>query len=98
MPNSVSTLLLSLPLSYWPNASLCGAQNDPLRHLTHGQIAPQRNQQLARQRYDHGLADVTSGACSALAIPLRQRTVLLEYEPAPSQLHQAAPHPGITGP
>src|SRR5271170_4229330 len=53
--------------------------------------APERDQQLARQRHDQRLAR-RRGIRGSLPIPFGERTVLLEQEKPPRQLDHPAPH------
>src|SRR5258708_6551455 len=76
----------------------CGrAQDGALGQLAIGHVAPERDQELARQSDDHGLADVAFGAGHALEKPARQRALLLEHGPAPGQLQHSFAHPPIAG-
>src|SRR4051812_5249149 len=54
------------------------ARDDARRRLAGGHHAPQRNQELAREGHDQGLARATTGVRGTGPIPLRQRTLLLE--------------------
>src|SRR5215210_8390563 len=75
--------------------SRCRAQNDTLRRLAGRYEAPQGDQELPREGHDHGLARAAAGIRGAGPIPLRQGTVLLEQQEAPSQLHHAASNAGV---
>src|SRR5580704_10952422 len=55
--------------------SLCGTQNDAVRHHALLQEPPQGDQKLARQGHDHGLASA-AGVLGADAKPLCQGTVV----------------------
>ena len=68
--------------------SLCGTQNDAVRHHALPHEPPQGDQKLARQGHDHGLASA-AGVFGAGSKPLRQGAVLLEYEKSPRQLDHA---------
>ena len=57
----------------------CCPQYNALRNLAGGHQAPQRDEQFARQRDDHGLAGTGPPIRRALLKPLRQRTVFLEH-------------------
>src|SRR6266516_3621057 len=59
--------------------SLCGTQNDAVRHHAVPHESPQGDQKLARQGHDHGLASA-AGVLGAGSEPLRQGAVLLEHE------------------
>src|SRR3546814_4725070 len=72
-----------------------GGQARAVRHRAGLDIAPQRDQQLAGERHDHDLADASFGTAGALGEPAAQRALRLEAQPAPGQLHQAAPRPGV---
>src|SRR6266699_3127778 len=65
--------------------SLCGTQNDAVRHHAVPHESPQCDQKLARQGHDHGLASA-AGVLGAGSEPLRQGAVRLEHEKAPRQL------------
>src|SRR5438445_1662112 len=70
--------------------SLCGTQNDAVRHHAVPHESPQGDQKLARQGHDHGLASA-AGVLGAGSEPLRQGAVLLEHEKSPRQLDHAPP-------
>ena len=55
---------------------------------------PQRDQQLAGQCHNHGLAGFR-GLLRTPPIPLRQSAVLLEQQESPRQLDHATAHTGI---
>lgn len=55
------------------------AQLDTVRYLTSRDQAPQRYQQLARQRHDHCRLARAARPLGPHAIPPRQRTVFLEH-------------------
>src|SRR6266436_182833 len=76
--------------------SLCGTQNDAVRHHAVPHESPQGDQKLARQGHDHGLASA-AGVLGAGSEPLRQGAVLLEHEKSPRQLDHAPPNPRIPG-
>lgn len=57
-----------------------------LRELTELDEAPQRDQQLARQRHDPDLPHPLAAAAEARPVPLRQRTLGLEAKPGPRLL------------
>jgi hypothetical protein len=59
-------------------------QDDTLRDLAGRHQLPQCNQQLARQRDNHGLAGGAAGIGCPRPIPLGQGAVLLEHQEAPS--------------
>src|SRR6516225_4774004 len=69
--------------------SMCGTQNDAIRHEP-----PQRDQKLARQGHDHGLAS-TARVLGAGSKPLRQGAVLLEHEKSPRQLDHTSSNPSV---
>src|SRR5215475_12893157 len=71
--------------------SLRRAQNDSVRHYSLSHEPPQGDQKLARQGHDHGLARAAR-VLGAGSKPLRQGTVLLEYEKSPRQLDHASPN------
>src|SRR5271156_2843889 len=56
-------------------------------------VAPQRHQQLARERHRHDLADPPLGVADPLDVPAAQRAVRLKLQPAPGQLHHQAADP-----
>ena len=76
--------------------SLCGTQNDAVRHHALPHEPPQGDQKLARQGHDHGLASA-AGVLGAGSEPLCQGAVLLEQEKSPRQLDHAPPNPRIPG-
>jgi hypothetical protein len=57
--------------------------------------APERDEQLSRERHDHLRPPRGGRTFCPRAVPLGERTVLLEPQEAPGKLDQAAPHPGI---
>jgi 2-methylisocitrate lyase-like PEP mutase family enzyme len=59
--------------------------------------APQRNDQFACQRDDHGLARATTAISGAGAIPHCQRALLLKHQKPPGELDHAAADPGVAG-
>src|SRR5207302_5623096 len=59
--------------------------------------APQRNDQFACQRDDHGLARATTAVGGAGAIPRCERALLLKHQKAPGELDHGATDPGIAG-
>src|SRR4051812_7883533 len=62
---------------------------------TRSHHAPQRDQQLSRQRHDQGLARAATGVGRARPVPLRQRTLLLMKQEAPGQLDHPAADAGV---
>src|SRR5262249_50931789 len=68
-----------------------------IQWLTISDKAPQRNDQFACQRDDHGLARATTAVGGAGAIPQCQRALLLKHQKAPGELDHAAADPGIAG-
>src|SRR3954468_14019357 len=72
-------------------------QNDALQWFASSDKAPERNDQLACQRDDHGLARATTAISGAGAIPHCQRALLLEHQKAPGELDHGAADPGIAG-
>src|SRR6516162_8814238 len=62
--------------------SMYGTQNDAVRQYAIPHEPPQRDQKLARQGHDHGLAS-TAHVLGAGSKPLRQGAVLLEHEKSP---------------
>src|SRR5246127_4380143 len=61
-------------------------QDDALQWLTGRDKAPERNDQFACQRDDHGLAGATTAVGGAGALPQCQRAVLLKPKKAPGEL------------
>src|SRR3954466_7202514 len=61
----------------------CRTQDNAVRSLAGGHHAPQRNEQLSRQRHDQGLARAAPGIGRARPIPLGQCTLLLVQQKAP---------------
>src|SRR5260370_30238578 len=72
-------------------------QLDALRHLAGGRQPPQCDEQLARQRDDHGFARGAAAISGALAEPPDEPAVLLEDQKAPSQLDHAAANTAVAG-
>src|ERR1700756_1713089 len=72
-------------------------QDDALQWLTGRDKAPERNDQFACQRDDHGLAGATTAVGGAGAIPQCQRAVLLKPQKAPGELDHGAADPGVAG-
>jgi hypothetical protein len=66
---------LSIPTTLQPSCSRCWTQDDTQRHLAGLDEPPKRDEQLAGQCYDHGLAFLASG--DARLIPLYQSAVPL---------------------
>src|SRR5262245_55461199 len=69
-------------------------QNDAVGYHSLPHQAPQRDQQLASQCHDHGLARA-GRSLRAGSIPPRQSAVLLEHEKSPRQLDHAGPHANV---
>ena len=65
--------------AFWVLRSLCGTQNDAVRHHALPHEPPQGDQKLARQGHDHGLASA-AGVVGTGSEPLRQGAVILEHE------------------
>src|SRR6202035_2588511 len=74
------------PALFRTNRSDGGAQLGARRHLARRDVAPQCDQQLAGQCDNHLGAPDAPRMRGARLEPLRQGAVLLEHEPAPSQL------------
>src|SRR3954466_1726259 len=72
-------------------------KDDALQCLASSDKAPERNDQFACQRDDHGLARATTAVGGTGAIPQCQRAVLLKHQKAPGELDHGAAHPGIAG-
>src|SRR5208283_5574016 len=84
----LSFLVLECCSRRWP-------QLDTVRHLAGRDQAPQRDQQLARQRHDHRRLARAARPLSAQPEPFCERALSLELEEAPSELDQATTHAGI---
>ena len=67
-------------------------QDDTVRRLAGGHQTPQRDEQLARQRHDHGLARAAASVRRPRPVPDRQTAGLLEPEKTPGELDHAAAH------
>src|SRR5204863_7548103 len=80
-----------------PGPSACRTQDDALQCLPSGDKAPERDDQFACQRDDHGLARAFTAISGAGAIPHCQRALLLKHQKAPGELDHAAPDPGVAG-
>src|SRR6478735_11472896 len=78
-------------------SSASRAQLDALRHLAGGHQPPQGDEQLTRQRHDHGFARGLAAIGGALAEPADEPAVLLEDQKAPGQLDHAAADPAVAG-
>ncbi len=72
-----------------------GGETPAGRQLAGLDVAPQRDQQLAGKCHDHDLADASFGTAGTLDEPATERTVRLEAQPTPCQLHQDTAHPRI---
>src|SRR6516165_865017 len=72
-------------------------QDDTLQWLTSGDKAPERDDQFACQRDDHGLARANTAIGGAGAIPQGQCALLLKPQKAPGELDHAAAGPGVAG-
>jgi len=73
------------------------AKNDSFRNLTGRRHAPERDEQLSRQRYDHRLACAAASVGRPSAEPLGKLAVFLKLEEAPGQLDHSAPYSRIAG-
>src|SRR3954463_5410409 len=73
-------------------------EDDALRRLAGGHQPPQRDEQLPRQRHDHGLARAAAGVRGARPVPPGEVTVPLEAQEAPGELEHAAAHAGVAHP
>src|SRR5215813_5213159 len=71
------------------------AKENAFQRLPGHHEAPQCDKQLARKRYDHGLACAAAGIRRPRLIPTCQYAVLLEPEEPPSQLDHAAAYAGV---
>ena len=67
-------------------------QDDTVRRLAGGHQTPQRDEQLARQRHDHGLARAAASVRRPCPVPDRQTAGLLQPEETPGELDHAAAH------
>src|SRR6266480_2137319 len=72
-------------------------QDYALQWLARGDKAPERNDQFACQRDDHGLARADTAISGASAIPHCERALLLKHQKAPGELDHAAADPGVAG-
>ena len=75
--------------------SCSGTQPHTFGHDAVAREAPERDQQLARQRHNKRLAH-RRGIRRSLPIPFGQRTVLLEHKEPPRQLDHASPYARVT--
>src|SRR5947207_9515419 len=73
-----------------PGPSARRTQDDALQCLASGDKAPERNDEFACQRDDHGLARANTAIGGAGAIPQCERTLLLKHQKAPGELDHAA--------
>src|SRR3954453_11553080 len=80
-----------------PGPSTCRTQDDALQCLASGDKPPERNDQFACQRNDHGLACANTAIGGAGPVPPCQRTLLLKSQKAPGELDHAAADPGVAG-
>ena len=86
---------MSLPLLGLSARSGGQPRHDALRDLAGRDHAPRPDEPLASKRHNHfRLAGAGLDSC---AIPLHERTVLLEQEEPPRELDQAAAHAGVAG-
>src|SRR5256714_9008348 len=72
-------------------------QDYALQWFASSDKAPERNDQFACQRDDHGLARATTAVGGAGAIPRCERALLLKHQKAPGELDHGATDPGIAG-
>ena len=63
-------------------------QDGAFRHQPGGRVAPQRHQQLARQRHDAPLPRTPVAGADVVPEPFRQSAVRLVPQPAPRHLHK----------
>src|SRR5438270_10915185 len=68
--------------------------DDALQWFASGDKAPERNDQFACQRDDHGLARDTTAVGGAGAIPQFQRALLLKYQKESGELDNGSSVPG----
>src|SRR3979409_2271518 len=80
-----TTFCSSATKSFRPPCSIRGPQGEPCRYLAHRHKMPERNEQLARQRHDHGLARA-GRILGSDPIPLCQLAILLEHQETPREL------------
>src|SRR3984893_4358703 len=80
-----------------PGPSACRTQDDALQWFASGDKAPERNDQFACQRDDHGLARANTAIGGAGAIPQGERALLLKHKKARGELDHAAADPGVAG-
>ena len=73
------------------------AQEQTCRRLAGGHQPPKRNEELAGQRHDHGLARAAAGIRGSFPIPLGQHAVLLMQQVTPGELDHRTAHAGIAG-
>src|ERR1017187_9052320 len=72
-------------------------EDGPLRCDAALEIAPQRHQQLARQRYHGDAADAALGGADTVAIPDAQCAVGLVTQPQPGELHHGGAPLAVAG-
>jgi hypothetical protein len=75
---------------------MCRTQDAAVRHNAILGELPQGDGQLARQGYDHLLAQGATVLGAGFEL-LGQRALLLVVEEAPRQLDHAPPHPSVAG-
>ncbi len=75
--------------------SACWPQHDALRDLAVGRQAPQGDQKLPGEGDDHGRPARAFRPLSPRPVPLREGTILLKSQEAPSELDQTPAHAGI---
>src|SRR5947207_6896820 len=80
-----------------PRPSARRTQDDALQCLASGDETPERNDQFACQRDDHGLARANTAIGGAGAIPQCESALLLKHQKAPGELDHAAANPGVAG-
>src|SRR6516165_1038088 len=93
-PVDQSPLRTELPLS-------CSLQHRPFGQLVHFHVAPQRNQQLARQSDNSNLAYPATALGETFQVPAAQLAFGLKPQPVPRRLHRIRPHitdPRLTDP
>ena len=74
-----------------------GRKMTPIWQLAGCDETPKRDEQLACQRHDHGLARAAAAVGRSRLKPLGQGAVLLEPEKTPSKLDHATPDAGVAG-
>src|SRR4051794_1352931 len=87
----VSTAAFDCCVSLWS-----GPQSSPCRHQASLNVSPERNQELARQRYNHDSPDPSSLLADTLGEPLCKCAPWLVAKPEPCRLNKCCSSARVT--